>query len=152
MNNGPNGPIVIVPKYHRMGEGFSRAEKAEADIHPGRNRRTQSAASWICDLTDLQKCIVLCSYCRQYFNPRKHRYRKFYQPDYTGKTDGYRVNGKCYACKQQTGNTPGGGTAFVHETLYNRVCIDPGDARRRARVASRQAMSVWQFINHNRRK
>ena len=137
-------PITIVPKYHRLGEGFSRSEQAKSAEHPGRRTDgSQSAASWITDLVDTRKTIILCSFCRPNFNPRKHNYRKFYVPDHTGMTDGYAVNGMCDACKNMTVNC-GGGTAFVHEELYNLTCIDPVVARRNAR-ASAKAWSARRF-------
>jgi hypothetical protein len=132
--------IVLVPKYHRIGEGFSKPEQVAALEHPGRRTNgSQSAASWVGDLKDLKKVILLCSWCRGKFNPRANGYRRFYVPDATGSTDGYASNGKCDACKQMTINTPGGGTAFVSEDTYNLVCTDPVDARRKARMRARSA-------------
>lgn len=132
--------ITIIPKYHKMGQGFSRQEKAESLVHPGRRvDGTQSAATWLGDLASLKKIILLCSYCRVKFNPRRNGYRKFYTPDYTGKTDGYATNGMCDACKQPTMNTPGGGTSFVSEDTYHLVCVDPIEQRRRARLKSATA-------------
>lgn len=136
--------ITLVPKHHRLGEGFSKQEVAQSLEHPGRNTRTQSAASWISDLSTLKKTILLCSYCRVKFNPRRHHYRRLFTPDVTGMTDGYISNGKCDACKQRTENM-GGGTAYVHEALYNQVAVDPTVARRNAR-ASAKAWSVTRAL------
>lgn len=147
-----NGPIVIVPKYHRLGEGFSAKEKMAGWEHPGRRSGTrgyQSPASWICDLADLKKLIILCLFCRVKFNPRKNGYRKYYCPDATMITDGYAVNGQCDGCKQPTINA-GGGTGFIHESVYHQICIDPIDARRTARARAR-AMNPWLYIQRNRR-
>lgn len=114
-------------------------DRLKALEHPGRRTTgAQSAASWVLDLSDLKKVILLCGICRTKFNPRKHRYRRFYVPDPTSKTDGYRHNGVCDACKQRTENC-GGGTAFVHESTYALVCIDPAEARRKARLRWRGA-------------
>lgn len=136
--------IPLIPKYSKLGEGFSRKEKAQADEHPGRRTDgSQSAASWIVDLVSLRKTILLCSFCRPKFNPRKHNYRKLYIPDPTGHTDGYAANGLCDSCKQRTENC-GGGTAFVHEEIYSLTCIDPVVARRNAR-AHAKAHSAWRF-------
>lgn len=133
--------VVLVPKYAKIGEGFSRREQQQSLEHPGRRTNgTQSAATWITGLKDAQKIILLCSWCRGKFNPRDNGYRRFYVPDATGKTDGYASNGQCDACKQMTINTPGGGTAFVSEATYNLVCTDPVDARRKARL---RANSAW---------
>ncbi len=128
--------IICVPKYHRMGEGFSKREIATSFEHPGRRTTPhgyQSPASWISDLTALKKLIVLCSVCRQHFNPRKHGYRKAYIPDSSGKTSGYEINGKCAGCKQETANM-GGGTGFTPEETYNLLYVDPVQARRNARA------------------
>ena len=133
-------PVVIVPKYARVGEGFSRQERAASMEHPGRRTDgSQSAAHWITSLTDLRKVILLCSFCRIKFNPRKNGYRRMYVADPTGRTDGYAHNGTCDACKQPTVNT-GGGTAYVHEEMYRLVNQDPTEVRRRARM---QSASAW---------
>lgn len=137
--------VLCVPKYARLGEGFSRKEKAAANEHPGRRvDGTQSPAHWITCLADLKKTILLCSFCRARFNPRKHHYRRYYSPDASGKTDGYAVNGLCDACKESTVNFPGGGTMFIHEETYDLVCLDPVEARRRTRRKWQRAKDlVW---------
>lgn len=128
-------PIVIVPKYARIGEGFSRRERAKADEHPGRRTDgSQSAASWVTDLASLKKIILLCSWCRGKFNPRRNGYRKLFVPDMSGKTDGYSSNGMCDGCKQNTALTPGGGVAFVSEEYYTQITQDPAEARRKSRL------------------
>lgn len=134
--------LVVVPKYHRLGEGFSNAEIRKGDEHPGRRTDgSQSAASWVSDLVDLRKTVLLCSFCRPHFNPRKHNYRKLYIPDRNLTTGGYAVNGKCDACKKFTFHS-GGGTAFIHEEIYALTCIDPVVARRNARAAAKLAWSA----------
>jgi len=136
--------IVIVPKNHRLGEGFTRAQRMAGNEHPGRRRDgSQSAPSWIVDLVSLKKTILLCSFHRQNFDPRKHHYRKLYVPDHTGSTDGYQVNGKCDDCGGFTVNL-GGGTAFIHEEIYSLTCIDPVVARRNAR-AKAYARPAWRY-------
>jgi len=139
--------VVAVPKYHRIGEGFSPREKLQALEHPGRRTNgTQSAATWITSLTDLRKSIILCAaFCAPKFNPRRHGYRKLYMPDMAGATDGYTHNGRCDNCKQSTALLPGGGRTFVPDEVYRLTCIDPLDARRKARAASR-ALTAWQRI------
>jgi len=129
-----------------LGEGFSPAQKAEANFHPGRRTDgSQSEASWISDLTDLRKFIILCSFCRIRFNFRKHHYRKFYVQDQTRCTDGYAVNGICDSCKRPTANL-GGGTGFISEESYSQICQDPVSAKRAER-AKHYAVSIWQAIN-----
>jgi len=132
--------MIVVPKNAKLGQGFSKAQIAASAEHPGRRTDgTQSAASWLSDLTGLKKLIVLCSFCRVKFNPRKNGYRRFYVHDIAGATDGYAANGRCDACKQPTVNA-GGGTAFIHEETYDLVCVDPIEQRRQAR---RRSASAW---------
>lgn len=148
-----DAPAILIPRYGKLGEGFSQREKAKANEHPGRRttiRGYQSPASWISDLTDLKKLIILCPFCRVKFNPRKHGYRKYYCPDVTMVTDGYAVNGQCDGCKQMTVNC-GGGTGFIHESEYLKVCIDPISAKRAARARAR-AMNPYLYIQKQRRK
>ena len=118
---------------------WTKQDITKSTEHPGRQRHTP--ASWICDLTDLKKTILLCGVCRVKFNPRKHGYRRLFVGDPTGKTDGYSANGRCDACSERTENI-GGGTAFVHETLYHAVSQDPAVARRKARMRWRQGETI----------
>ena len=148
------GQIVVVPKYHKLGEGFSKKEKMKAREHGGRQTNPQkgyqSGASWVGDLADLRKAILLCSWCKSKFNPRRNRYRRNYVPDPTGVTDGYQTNGTCDVCKGQTVNM-GGGTLFIAEEHWEQVSVDPGEARRswRARMKAagmslRERRKMWQ--------
>ena len=144
-----NTPLFIVPKYARLGEGFSRREIAEAAEHPGRRttiKGYQSPASWIVDLLSLKKVIVLCSYCRIKFDHRKVNYRKGFVPG--APEGGSGATGPCDACKQRCENC-GGGTWYTHETIYEKTCIDPAEARRRARAMAGQK-TVWRAINQRR--
>lgn len=141
-------PTVLIPINAKLGKGFTERQKAESMVHPGRRTDgSQSAASWVADLVDTKKTILLCSYCRPHFDPRRNHYRKFYVADPTGHTDGYATNGMCDGCKVMTVNA-GGGTAFIHEEFYNQVCQDPVVARRKARAAAR-AMSAWRAIQRS---
>ena len=122
---------------------WTQKDVARSHEHPGRRTQTsgyKSPAAWISDLSELKKIVLLCSFCRTKWNPRKHGYRKYYVPDATGKSDGYTHGGMCDGCKQRTENT-GGGTAFIHESTFELSCIDPGAARARARAKWRQASS-----------
>jgi len=140
--------IVVVPKYHRLGEGFSRAEQMKAMEAPGRRTKAkgyQSPASYICDVADSKQGVLLCDFCSAKFNPRRNRHRKRFTADLTGKSSGFTVNGTCDACKQNTALC-GGGTFFVPEEIWHQVSMDPTEARRRARA-------VWQFeANRQKRK
>lgn len=145
-------PTIIVPAHAKLGQGFTKQQVADSLEHPGRRTDgSQSAAHWVMNLTDLGKLIILCSFCRAKFNPRKHGYRKFYMADPSMKTDGYAANGKCDACKQPTVNC-GGGTAYVAEQTYQTVCIDPVDQRRLARQRARAASTIWAAAEKSRRK
>ena len=142
--------IVVVPKHHRLGQGFSKKEKVKAMIHPGRQVNPmfgyQSPAAWISDLTETKKCIILCSFCSHKWNYKQHGYRKMFVPDASGRTSGYQTNGKCDGCKKPTANM-GGGTSYVTEETYNLVCVDPVVAKRNARAAWK-AQSVRNAINN----
>jgi hypothetical protein len=144
---------VFIPRGSKLGEGYTKAEKLKGQeikpLHGG--KRAQGRAGWLSDLIALRKVIILCSFCRSKFNPRQHGYRRVFIPDYTGKTDGYQVNGTCDWCKQETAQIPGGGTAFQSEELYQLTCIDPTEARRAAR-ASAKSLSTWQSIQLKKRK
>ena len=130
--------IVIVPKYSRLGEGFSKREIANAAEHPGRRTDgSQSAASWVGDLTDLRKCIVLCYFCAHKFNFRRNHYRRLV----VGNSPN--ANGQCDACKARWFDDSG--VAYVHESEYEKVCVDPAALRRRKR-AEAKAVSVSFFI------
>lgn len=148
-----DGPIVIVPAHARLGEGFSKREILKSYEHPGRRTTAhgyQSQASWISDFVALKKLIILCSICRQHFNPRKHGYRRVYIPDSSGKTDGYGINGQCFGCKEETVNV-GGGTGYEPEETYPLLYIDPIQARRNTRAVWK-AQSVWTAIQRERQK
>ncbi len=133
-----NSSIILVPKYAKLGKGFTTKEVVKSFEHPGRqtnpSKGYQSPAFYLDDLGALKKCILLCNVCRAKWNPRTHHYRAMYVADVSGKTDGYSSNGWCDACKEFTANV-GGGKAFVHEEEYAKICIDPKIARRNARAA-----------------
>lgn len=134
------GLVTIVPKYARIGEGFTRRERAAAHIHPGRRTDgSQSPASWLLDLADTRKIIILCSFCQSKFDPRRHGYRRWYAPSCTPNTDPHQVNGTCDACKELVWQ---GGRGYVSEETYSLLCRDPQEARRAARARWRQS-SVW---------
>lgn len=138
-------PVVLVPKHGKLGEGFSKKEILASQEHPGRrvtSKGYQSPAAWIDNLVALRKFIILCSFCRHKFNHRKNHYRRFYVPDMTGRTDGFIVNGKCDACKQET-VLLGGGSGYVHEEEYNKTCEEPSSVRRVNARAKHYARSVW---------
>ena len=98
----------------------------------------------------LRHPVLLCSFCRIKFNPKRHQYRRYYSPDHTGTTSGYEVNGQCDACKEQTVNM-GKGVMFVAEEVYPQICIDPNAAKRRWR-AKQKAMGPWQTIQKSQIK
>ena len=144
-------PTLGIPRHAKLGQGFTRAQQFDGEwAHPG--RRTdgrQSAASWITELGDRRKVILLCGWCRPKFNARTQRYRPMYVPSLSSVADPYQSNGLCDACKTQTALTPGGGRAFVSEETYAQVCVEPADARRRAREAWRTGDSPWRAVQRS---
>ena len=126
--------IIVVPKYYKVGQGFTKQEKFEATIHPGRSTKLkgyQSPASWICDLVDLNKPILLCNFCKVKFNHARSKYRKKYLMDITGKSSGWVSNGQCDGCKQNTALL-GGGILYMPEQEWLKFSQDPRAARRNA--------------------
>ena len=131
--------IIVVPKYSKLGQGFSKKEQLKAYEHRGRNTKLQgyqSPASWIMDKADSRRIIVLCSFCKNRFNYKKNKYLRRFTPDHTGKSSGYAVNGMCDGCKQNTMriDSEKGGTCFVAEENWEKVSMDPSLAKRRAQA------------------
>jgi hypothetical protein len=140
----PRPLIVLVPKYFRLGQGFSRLEQRQAMLAPPRRvDGTQSRAAWITTLVDQRKLVMLCRDCAPRFDTRRARYRPFYSVDATLKTDGYRVSG--HPCDDCTHRLLGG-RAFVAEEVYAAVCTEPADARRHARWAARAGVTVRTYL------
>lgn len=142
--------ITIVPKYHRIGEGFSRVEKLQAAEHPGRQvnpqRGYQSASTWVTSLVSLRKPVILCGFCVHKFDPKYSNYRRFFCLD-SNAQNGYITNGRCDDCKEDTRRTPGQGTMYIPEETYPQICLEPGLARRSIRARVRTAgRSAYQFI------
>ena len=138
---------AFIPRGAKLGEGFTKAEKVMAEEVTPQHKASkgQSRAGWISDLLALRRIIILCSYCRAKFNPRKVNYRRVFVPDTTGKSDGYTVNGHCDGCASWTPNV-GGGTAFQPEEDYLATHIDPTIARRHARASAKE-LGTWEFVN-----
>jgi len=141
---------TFIPRGAKLGVGYSKAEILQSQvIHPQHSAaKGQSSIGWLDSLITLKKVIILCSYCRGKFNPRKVGYRRVYVPDYTGKTDGYTVNGDCDSCRSFT-PTAGGGTAYQPEELYALTHQDPVVARRQSR-ANAGRKSVYSAAMNNR--
>ena len=138
--------LTIVPKYSRVGSGFTRTEVARSHIHPGRRvDGSQSPASWLMDLADTRKIIILCQFCQPKFDPRRHGYRRWYAESHTPNTDPHQVNGKCDACKT---TVTSGGRGYVSEETYGLLCKDPSESRRRSRAAWRQS-TFWGAVREN---
>ncbi len=99
---------VVVPKYSKLGEGFSQKERLKADEDSGRpwNR---VAGGWISDLASLQKFIMLCPFCLGKFNPRTSGYETWRQNIYS--------IGKCDGCKNLSTYLKG----FIHEEYHQTV-------------------------------
>ena len=138
---------TFVPRGEKLGKGFTKREQiAGTEVRPQHKAaKGQSRANWISDLLALRRILILCSYCREKFNPRKVNYRRVFVPDQTGKSDGYTVNGYCDGCNSWTPDV-GGGTAFQPEEDYLATHVDPTVARRQARASARE-LGTWDFIN-----
>ena len=143
--------IPIIPKYAKLGEGFSKQELADAGEHPGRQTKVsgyQSASTWVTALVDLRKPVILCSFCFHKFNPKKARYRRFYCLNANGE-NGYRTDGRCDDCKEDTRRTPSGGTMMIPEETYSQICTEPGSRRSvRARVNFR-GQTIWGAVQQS---
>jgi len=147
----PHAAYIAVPKQgKRLGEGFSKAAKLQALEWPGRQtqpaRGYQTPVSYLSDLLALRRVIILCQVCAPRFAKecQHQHYRKVFIPDFTGRTDGYTVNGRCDSCTQETAIV-GGGRAYQPEEEYLKTHIDPSQARRAAR-ATAKALGTWQFV------
>lgn len=132
---------VLTPKYAKLGQGFKRWEILNSFAHPGRRTVAngyQSPASWITELADSRKAILLCSWCDGKFNASREKYRLRYTRDPSGVTNGSVCNGMCDACKQNSADL-GGGKLWVPEELWEQVSIDPERARINHRMAWKSA-------------
>lgn len=147
--------LVAVPRHARLGQGFSKRAQLKAIEHPGRRTAPhgyQSAVAWVSDLIALRKAVILCVTCCRKFEAhamRRVAYRKVYVADFTGKTDGYTVNGSCDVCTQET-MLVGGGRAYQAEEVYAQTHMDPSEARRIARAAAKQ-LGTWDFLQREQR-
>ena len=139
----------VIPKHEKLGRGFSRAAQIQAQEHPGRQTNPshgyQTPVAWLSDLLSLRRILILCTNCERHFDAGRFQYRVVYVPDWTGKTDGYTVNGKCDWCAQETTDV-GGGKAFQPEEFYKATHMEPAEARRasRARAMSKRAWDAVQ--------
>lgn len=137
-----NEAKIFIPKYgQKLGAGFKRWEILDSFAHPGRKTTPsgyQSPASWITELCDTRKAILLCSLCDRKFNANHMKYRLRYTRDPSGVTNGSVCNGMCDACKQPSADL-GGGRLWVPAELWEAVSIDPEQARINHRMAWKSA-------------
>lgn len=84
----PNKPKVF-DILKRVDLNDPKVREKEA-LHPGRKVGT-THGSWISDLVELAKSIILCDRCCHKFDHKKHRYYKQREFPF--------VLGKCDACK-----------------------------------------------------
>ena len=73
--------------------------------HPGRPSRSV-AGSWIADFVALKRCIMLCPFCVNKFNPRKHQYEVW-------RNEWYAI-ARCDDCKQMSRQI----RSFIHESQH----------------------------------
>lgn len=89
--------ILIAKKYTK----FDHVKRVEA---LGR-KRGKPIGSYILDLADLRKAIVLCRHCVSGFEPKKHHYVQHRTVPF--------VQGNCDACR----NFDQRAAMFVHESI-----------------------------------
>lgn len=100
--------IIAVPKYGKLGSGFSKREMLKASEAAGRPSG-QTAGTWVSDLVSCQKLIALCPFCVSKFNPRANNYA-------TWRKDIYSI-GKCDGCNQVSTYLK----AYIHESTVPEV-------------------------------
>jgi len=139
------GNIVIVPKYSKLGQGFSQKEIQKSYEHPGRqtnpSKGYQTPAAWLDDLGELKKLVLLCDNCAHKWNPKRYGYRLLWMPG-----AGTRSNGWCDSCKEFALNN-GGGRAWVTEESYPEICAEPPMVSRGMRWVNK-AKDVFDIITN----
>ena len=89
--------LLYLPKKYTKLDHMKRVETQGK--HVGR-----TSGSYVLDLVDLKKTVVLCDLCRRKFNARAYRYVQHYTIP--------RVQGQCDACKRIGIND-----MYVHESF-----------------------------------
>jgi len=140
----------FVPKYGKLGQGFKKWEIIDSFAHPGRRTTAkgyQSPATWITELADTRKAILLCSLCDRKFDASSFKYLLRYTRDPSGITNGSVCNGMCDACKQPTADL-GQGKLWVAAELWDSVSTNPQQARINQRMAwkPKKRFSLREFI------
>ncbi len=100
--------VIAVPKYAKLGQGFSRQELLQAAEAPGRPIY-RLAGGWIADMVALKKFIMLCEFCQPKFNPRKHGYEVYREETHSV--------GQCDGCNQMSTHLRGYISQSLHSTL-----------------------------------
>lgn len=100
-------PLIAVPKYGRLGEGFSRAEQRVASEAKGRPW-TRPPGGWVTDLVAKRAMVMLCPFHVSKFNPRTHQYEVWRQQVSIGKCD------DCGTLSPQI-------RAFIHQSTHDAV-------------------------------
>lgn len=99
---------------------FTAADLRTPQEHEGR-RRGKPHGSYVVDLADLRKVVVLCPLCNSKFDWKRHRFRKEKEFPY--------VVAKCDACKTQDAYC----SMYVAEENYTKVRSTAEDRREEAR-------------------
>ncbi|GMR03350.1 MAG: hypothetical protein BMS9Abin21_185 [Thermodesulfovibrionia bacterium] len=93
--------VEILIKKHYTSKDYTRNALSTG------KRMGKPVGSYIVDLADLKKPIVLCSSCLSGFNPKAHHYERWNYRNV------HYVSSTCDACKEQSNRAH----MFVHETL-----------------------------------
>ena len=98
-----------------------KAEQLKYMEHPGR-RPGKPHGSYVIDLADLRKVVVLCPLCNSKFDWKRHRFRKEKEFPY--------VVSKCDACK----TTDSYCSMYIAEESYKKVRSTAEDRRAEAKA------------------
>ena|SRR3990172_5620727 len=100
---------------------LTKQDQLKSMEHPGR-RMGKPHGSYVIDLADLRKVVILCPACNSKFDWKRHRFRKEKEFPY--------VVSKCDACK----STDAYCSMYIAEETYSRVRSTAEDRRAEARA------------------
>jgi hypothetical protein len=106
--------IITPAEFHKQKElrhrerlrKLEQRRKANRTEHPGRDY-AKPHGTWITDMGELQKSILLCRGCAHKFDPKKYNYYR---------TREFRVLGKCDACREHDNEA----VFFLHHSLVGQ--------------------------------
>jgi len=100
----------------RKDSSWTQKELNDAMLHPGR-RHGKPHGSWVLDLADLRKMILLCPACNSKFDYKRHRFRMEKEFRY--------VIGNCDACRTLDTHC----SMYIAEETYT-ACRSTAEERR----------------------